>query len=173
MHRGKNSLLLFALCIMLFALQRLTLLCIGSLKFSWAKVACEDYTDRLGHALKLEIVELPASKAREPEKQREEESERIIDALEKRSGTVWVLDERGKEMSSEGFAKELQIAKDRGDEAIFVLGGAYGLTDAVRKKGQRLLRLSAMMLPHELCRVVFLEQLYRAMEIGKGSGYHH
>ncbi len=154
-------------------MHHITLLCIGSLKFPWAKTACEEYIGRLKHSLKFEIVELPASKAREPEKQREEESERIITALEKRSGIVWVLDERGKEMTSQVFAEELQMAKDRGDEVTFVLGGAYGLNDAVRKKANRLFRLSAMTLPHELCRVVFLEQLYRAMEIGKGSGYHH
>lgn len=154
-------------------MHHVTLLCIGSLKFSWAKDACKDFADRLSHVLKLEIVELPAGKAREADRQQEEESERIITALEKRSGIVWVLDERGKEMTSQVFAKELQVAKDRGDEVTFVLGGAYGLNDAVRKKANRLLRLSAMTLPHELCRVVFLEQLYRAGEIGKGSGYHH
>lgn len=154
-------------------MHHVTLLCIGSLKFTWAKSACEDYADRLSHSLKLEIIELPASKAREPEKQREEESERIIQALGKRGGIVWVLDERGKEMTSQGFAKELQMAKDRGDAVTFVLGGAYGLNDAVRNKANRMLRLSAMTLPHELCRVVFLEQLYRAGEIGRGSGYHH
>jgi 23S rRNA (pseudouridine1915-N3)-methyltransferase len=153
--------------------HHITLLSIGSLKFSWALSACEDYVARLKHSLKFEILELPAGKAREPEKQREEESQRIIAALEKREGVVWVLDERGKEMTSEAFSKELQVAKDRGDAVTFVLGGAYGLNDAVRKKAQRLLRLSAMTLPHELCRVVFLEQLYRAGEIQKGSGYHH
>jgi 23S rRNA (pseudouridine1915-N3)-methyltransferase len=154
-------------------MHHVTLLCIGSLKFSWAKEACRDFADRLGHSIKIEILELPASKMREADKQREEESERIIAALEKRGGVAWVLDERGKEMTSQGFAKELQIAKDKGDAVTFVLGGAYGLNDAVRKKAHRLLRLSAMTLPHELCRVVFLEQLYRAGEIGKGSGYHH
>ena len=55
---------------------------------------------------------------------------------------------------------------------LFLLGGSYGWSDAVRAKGKRM-RLSDMVLPHELCRVVFLEQLYRAMEIAKGSGYHH
>ncbi len=154
-------------------MHHITLLSIGSLKFSWAKAACEEYAVRLLHSLKIEIIELPASKAREPEKQREEESERIMDALEKRGGIVWVLDERGKEMTSQIFSKELQVVKDRGDAVTFVLGGAYGLNDAVRKKANRLLKLSAMTLPHELCRVVFLEQLYRAMEIQKGSGYHH
>jgi 23S rRNA (pseudouridine1915-N3)-methyltransferase len=153
-------------------MHRITLLCIGTLKFPWAREAAEDCAKRLEHSLKLEIVELSPSKARDPERQREEESDRIIAALEKRRGAVWVLDEQGKEMTSVAFSKELQTLKDRGEEMTFVLGGAYGLSDAVRKKG-RLLRLSAMTLPHELCRVVFLEQLYRAVEIERGSGYHH
>ena len=86
---------------------------------------------------------------------------------------MWLLDERGKAMTSPEFAAEMGRAKDMGRELVFVLGGAYGFTEGVRNKIAKKLRLSDMVLPHELCRVVFLEQVYRAGEIGRGSGYHH
>lgn len=98
---------------------------------------------------------------------------RILKSLEKHRGEVWVLDERGKGMSSLEFSQSLGRARDAGDPLTFVLGGAYGLTDAVRDRADRLLRLSEMTFPHELCRLVFLEQFYRANEILKGGGYHH
>jgi len=127
----------------------------------------------LQHDLQLELVEIPASKERDPDRQMQEESERLLEALSKREGEIIVLDERGKGMSSEEFSTALTGASDQGRSLLFVLGGAYGLSDAVRERADRILRLSAMTLPHELCRVVFLEQLYRAVQIQKGSGYHH
>jgi 23S rRNA (pseudouridine1915-N3)-methyltransferase len=118
------------------------------------------------------VQELPASKATDSAKQQGEECDRILKILNNVDGDVWVLDERGKAFTTVQFAHELSKATDRGTPLTFVLGGAYGLTDDVRKKG-KLFQLSAMTLPHELCRVVFLEQLYRACEVNKGSGYHH
>ena len=88
-------------------------------------------------------------------------------------GQVWVLDETGNAFTSESFARELEKVVDRGDQVIFVIGGAYGLTDAVRSRADRIIRLSDMTMAHELCRAVFLEQLYRAEQILKGTGYHH
>ena len=113
------------------------------------------------------------SKEKDAERQKADESHRLIAAMKKMHGTVWILDERGKAMTSPAFAKEIEKAKHAGTPMIFVLGGAYGLSDDVRALSQTHLRLSDMVLPHELCRVVFLEQLYRATEIAKGSGYHH
>lgn len=151
-------------------MAKVTLLCVGALKFAWAKDACEQYLLRLGPT--VTVKELSAGKQRDPGKQMQEESDKLLSALEDCEGPVWVLDERGKEMTSPQFAKEVGAAHDRGETLTFVLGGAYGLIDAVRA-GRKMLRLSSMVLPHELCRVVFLEQLYRAREILKGSGYHH
>ncbi len=152
-------------------MARVTLLCVGTLKFSWAREACEQYLLRMGP--KITMKELTASKHRDPQKQMEEESEKILDALAKEEGEVWVLDERGKSFTSPDFAqKVVGPSTDKGETLVFVLGGAYGLADSVRE-GRKLLRLSDMVLPHELARVVFLEQLYRAHEIEKGTGYHH
>jgi len=154
-------------------MQRITLLCVGPIKTKWIAEGCTHFLGRLGHAIQMEVVEVPASKQTDPAKQQAEESERLLEAIGKREGDIWILDERGKAMTSSVFASSLGTLRDAGRTAIFVLGGAYGLTDAVRKRAYRILKLSDMTFPHELCRLVFLEQLYRATEINKGSGYHH
>ncbi|HLD32781.1 MAG TPA: 23S rRNA (pseudouridine(1915)-N(3))-methyltransferase RlmH [Candidatus Peribacteraceae bacterium] len=152
---------------------KVTLLCVGSIKSPWAAEGCNQYMDRVRGDLGLEVLELPAGREKDPERQLQEESLRILEAIEKRSGVLWVLDERGKGMTSEEFSSALQRHRDAGDAVIFVLGGAFGLNDAVRQRAGKILRLSEMTLPHELCRVFFLEQLYRAVQIQKKSGYHH
>lgn len=154
-------------------MQRITLLCIGTPKFSWAKEACSQYMERLQTGCKFELVELPASKQKDSQKQMQEESEALLSKLEKLDGTVWVLDERGKQCTSQAFAGSLEGLKDSGQSVTFVLGGAYGLSDAVRDSADHLFALSSMTLPHDLARIFFLEQLYRAQQILKGTEYHH
>ena len=153
-------------------MQKIILLTIGRLKESWSRDACSFYADRLKHVLKLEIVELPPSRETDARRQVDDESRRILKFIEDYEADVWVLDERGKAMTSPVFAEEVSRARDSGRTLVFILGGSYGLSDAVRATGKQM-KLSDMVLPHELCRVVFLEQLYRATEIAKGSGYHH
>lgn len=129
--------------------------------------------ERIGHDAHLDLIELPASKQKDPLKQQQEECDRILQKLEKLDGVICVLDETGKGMTSIKFSEELRKHFDRGDTITLVLGGAYGLTDAVRQRAQLVLKLSDMTFTHELCRIVVLEQLYRALQIQKGSGYHH
>ena len=149
--------------------MNISLLVVGSIKTAWAKEGCQQYLDRLD----ITAIEVPASKQKDPVKQSNEESESILKRLEKLKGSVWVLDERGEAMTSEFFSQALEQMEDRGESVVFVLGGAYGLGDLVRQKADKILRLSDMVLPHELCRVVLLEQIYRAGQIQKGTGYHH
>jgi 23S rRNA (pseudouridine1915-N3)-methyltransferase len=104
---------------------------------------------------------------------KEEENERLLAALEKIDGVIVVLDDRGKEFLSTEFATWIGRKRDIGDSITFVLGGAFGLDDRVRSKATLVLSLSRMTFPHELCKLVFLEQLYRAQSIMAGSGYHH
>ncbi len=153
-------------------MQKITLLCVGSLKSPWVREGCADFIERLKHSVDLRIEELPASREKDSDRQRIDESTRLMAALRKGEGDVWVLDERGKGMTTAGFAAALGHSTDAGIPLRFVLGGAFGLTEDVRGAG-RLLRLSDMTLPHELCRLLFLEQLYRAVDINKGGKYHH
>ena len=98
---------------------------------------------------------------------------RIEQGLKKLSGIILLLDERGTEMTSKEFASFLIKKRENGDTLIFVLGGAYGVGEEIRAKGYQTIALSRMTLPHELCKLVFLEQLYRAHTILEGRGYHH
>lgn len=156
-----------------YFMQPITLLTIGSLKTSWIKEGCADYQARIERSCQFEVNEIPASKQKDEVKQREEESVAILTRLEKCRGLVWVLDETGKQFTSQQFADEIEKLSDLGTSITFVLGGAYGHTDEVRHRADRVFALSKMTFPHELCRFVFLEQLYRAQEIRRGSGYHH
>lgn len=151
---------------------RATLLSVGSLKNTWAADACADYMRRMGREIDLKYIEIPDSRERDAKRQIADESARMFVAAEKLNGQRFILDEAGLRVTSTGFAELLGKARDRGDHVIFLLGGAHGFNDEIKKTGQ-LLRLSDMTLPHELCRVVFVEQLYRAGEILRGSGYHH
>jgi 23S rRNA (pseudouridine1915-N3)-methyltransferase len=150
-------------------MNKITLLAVGSVKTAWAKEGCEQYLGRID----IDVIEVPASKQKDEVKQKQEDSDTLLRKLEKMKGEVWVLDETGTQMTSLTFAKTLEQCRDCSVPLIFVLGGAFGLTDDVRQRADKMLRLSDMVLPHELCRVVFLEQLYRAHQIQKGTGYHH
>lgn len=154
-------------------MHKITLLTIGSIREPWAKDAAKMYRDRLSAAMDFNVLELPPSRQPNASGQQVEESERLVTSAQKLNGELWVLDETGKHMTSQEFAAEVGKVRDRGEPVTFVIGGAYGLTDKVRSSARKVISLSSMTLPHELCRIVFLEQLYRAMEILKGSGYHH
>ena len=154
-------------------MHKLTLLTVGGLREPWAKEAAAMYRERLRTSFDLTVTELPASRQTHAEGQKADESQRLLAAAKKLRGALWVLDERGKPMTSADFAEELSQLKDRGEPAVFLLGGAFGFDDEVRSAASKLLSLSRMTFPHELCRIVLLEQLYRAAQIMKGSGYHH
>ncbi len=154
-------------------MHKITLLSIGKLRTPWINDGCAEYAQRLRPHLSFMAYELPAGKSPEPSRQRDDESGRMLETARKFGGEMWVLDETGQGMTSAAFASEIGKAKDRGEAIVFLLGGAYGFNDAVRAAARRVVRLSEMTFPHELCRLIFLEQLYRAMEINKGSGYHH
>ena len=100
------------------------------------------------------------------------EGEGILKRI-KNEDTVVLLDELGSEYTSVGFSRFLSKEKDRGAKLVFVIGGAYGVSEGVKKRANFILSLSKMTFPHQLVRVFFLEQIYRAFTIMKGMKYHH
>lgn len=147
-------------------MHRIRVLSVGAIKTPWILQGCTQYIDRLRHSCEfLERVIASGSP--------KEEEVKILAALQKTEGVIVILDERGKTKTSQDFALWISKQRDRGTPITFVIGGAYGLTDAVRARGSLVLSLSPMTLPHELCQLVFLEQLYRAHTILAGTGYHH
>lgn len=131
------------------------------------------YLDRILHWTKVEEVVLPKSVRATADEQRNEEEKTLLKAIAS-GGRVIVLDEIGVSMSSSEFAKKLGAWRDQGvRDTTFVIGGAYGMTDAVRKRADLVLSLSPMTFPHQLVRLLFAEQLYRAYSLLHGTGYHH
>jgi 23S rRNA (pseudouridine1915-N3)-methyltransferase len=134
--------------------------------------AAEEYAGRLARYLKLEVVEVPeARKHAGTPRAKDEEGEGLLARLGERERVV-LLDERGAEETSAAFARRVERWLSRGQDVALVVGGADGLSDAVRARGQETVALSRMTLPHRLARVVLLEQLYRAMTILRGEPYH-
>ncbi|MEM8549200.1 MAG: 23S rRNA (pseudouridine(1915)-N(3))-methyltransferase RlmH [Verrucomicrobiota bacterium] len=146
--------------------MRIRLIAVGKMKEpSWRERA-EAYAARLKPFASLELMQARDADA-------EQEGERILKALEKTPGRVFALAEEGRAMTSDQLAQAISQLRDSSTEATFIVGGAYGLSDAVKSRADALLSLSPMTFTHEMARVLLLEQLYRAFSILHGSGYHH
>jgi len=135
------------------------------------------YLGRIKHFYPIEVVEVAPERGRQSESdaaiiRRRSESARLIAAIPPRGFTV-VLDERGQPMDSLKFAKWLErLTIDQPHGVNFVMGGDAGLDDAVKQRAQKVLTLSAMTLPHQLARVLLLEQIYRACTLMRNIPYH-
>jgi len=144
---------------------RFTLICVGKIKNPHLRALCDDFVQRLERSGRIEIIE---HKDSDPHT----EGLRISAAIENRPDTVvWALAEEGQTIRSADLAE--RIAHLRGREMLFLVGGPYGLSDGVKRRADQLLSLSPMTFTHEMARLLLLEQLYRAVSINRGSGYHH
>ena len=133
---------------------------------------CADYLKKLTgtYATKLEI--LPAARVTDPAQQKAKETETIL-KLCKPGDKLVLCDEHGKQFESIGFSKfiENELSNIRG-KLILAIGGAYGFTSEALKQYPSI-KLSDLTFPHHLARLVLIEQVYRAYNIQKGTGYHH
>ena len=133
--------------------------------------AIAEYEARAARYWPIEVAEVRA----EPGRSRSTAEVRRIEGarlLERASGTLVALDERGRSMSTEAFAKWVIERRDRAEDTSFVIGGAFGLDGAVRDRATLVLALSPWTLPHEMARLLLAEQLYRAGTIQRGEPYH-
>jgi 23S rRNA (pseudouridine1915-N3)-methyltransferase len=136
----------------------------------------ERYLKRIKHFFPVEAIEIAPGKggqsARDAAIIRARDSARILAAIPQKGYTV-VLDERGQPFDSLKFAKWLErLTVDQPHGVTFVMGGDVGLDDSVRERADKLLALSAMTLPHQLARVVLVEQIYRACTLMRNIPYH-
>ena len=153
--------------------MRIRIVMVGRTERGFVAEGTSHYLDRILHWTKVEEVVLPKSVRATADEQRNEEEKTLLKAIAS-GGRVIVLDEIGVSMSSSEFAKKLGAWRDQGvRDTTFVIGGAYGMTDAVRKRADLVLSLSPMTFPHQLVRLLFAEQLYRAYSLLHGTGYHH
>lgn len=156
--------------------MKITLLTVGRTDVEWVRNGLDLYVSRLRHYVPFSLIEIPELKnvsalAREQIKQKE--GELVLKAL-KPSDCVILLDERGREYRSIEFSAMLEDRMSRGGrDLVFVVGGAYGFSDAVYSRSDEKISLSKMTFSHQMVRTIFAEQLYRAFTIMKGEPYHH
>ena len=147
---------------------RITVIAVGKLKERFWKDACAEYLKRLGAYANVSVRELPDSNP-------EREAELILGAMDALGAGCHavLLDIRGKEVSSEGLAEKLDALALQGTSSIaFVIGGSDGVAEAVRSRASKRMSFGPITLPHNLARVVLLEQVYRACKINRGEPYH-
>ena len=154
---------------------KITVFAVGKLKERFWADACAEYVKRLSAYASIKMVEIPD---RDPAKTGGEEAGRalegkaILAAIPERSHVV-LLDIGGKERSSEEIASHLNDLMLRGESSItFVIGGSCGVSSEVRARADERLSFGRITLPHNLARVVLLEQVYRAFKIMRGEPYH-
>jgi 23S rRNA (pseudouridine1915-N3)-methyltransferase len=157
---------------------RLTILAVGRLKAGPERTLSDRYAARfaaLARSLGFDGphgAECAESQSRRPEDRMSDEAKALLSALPPDAYTV-ALDERGKSMTSPEFAELLKKQRESGKaQMIFLIGGADGLSETVRRRADLLLSFGAMTLPHQMIRVLLLEQLYRAATILQGHPYH-
>ncbi len=145
----------------------------GKTSFKYLEEGIRDYTSRLKKMTDFELIVFPDIKTKDIHTLQKKEAKQILDRL-KPDNQLILLDEKGKEFSSLQFAADIekrQMLQQK--KIIFLIGGAYGFDETVYQRADFILSVSKMTLPHQLVRLVFLEQLYRAFTIIKGLPYHH
>jgi 23S rRNA (pseudouridine1915-N3)-methyltransferase len=156
-------------------MRRYILRVVGKPGEDWQKSAISEYLKRLKPYAKVELIELPEGSggAKKPDEQKTvaKEGAALIGGIPD-SSRVIALDETGKNVSSEDFAKLIENEAAAGTPVVFLIGGSWGLSDEVRESADHVLSFGKQTLPHILARVVLLEQLYRAETILKGKTYH-
>ena len=138
-------------------------------------MSINDYLERIKHYMPFEIITIPEiknTKNLSEDQQKEREGDLILKNIQQ-SDTVVLLDEHGKEMRSIDFAKWTEAKRNDAKRLIFVIGGPYGFSKDVYGRANEKISLSKMTFSHQMVRLVFIEQLYRAMTILNGEPYHH
>lgn len=133
--------------------------------------AITEYTARVSRVIKTEWEFVPPS-GLPAQQARSDESERVLQRI--RDEIVWLLDERGEQIDSPELSLRLTGLQNTAVKQLtIVIGGAYGVSQSLHERADFVWSLSKLVFPHQLIRLMLAEQLYRATEIARGSGYHH
>ncbi|MCD8180730.1 MAG: 23S rRNA (pseudouridine(1915)-N(3))-methyltransferase RlmH [Firmicutes bacterium] len=150
---------------------------VGKIKEKFFTAAVEEYSKRLSRFAKINIIEVADEKipdnasAKEIERIKEKEGKKILSKLPQSSFVITLCIE-GKELSSEELAEKIAAVSMTASNITFIIGGSLGLSDEVKEKSHFRLSFGKMTLPHQLMRVVLLEQIYRAFKINNNESYH-
>lgn len=155
-----------------------TLLCVGKLKETYWRDACAEYEKRLGAFCRFRLIEVAEERlpdnpsASQINTTIEAEGKRLLDQIPRDSAVIPLCIE-GKELDSPALAARIQkLAVDGISHVTFIIGGSWGLSDAVKSRAVLRLSMSPMTFPHQLARVMVMEQIYRAFQISSGGKYH-
>ena len=154
--------------------MRVTILSVGHRMPSWIQEGFNEYARRMPPEIRVELIELKPEErgaGKNADKAKAIEGERLLAALPE-GGTLIALDERGKSVATRGLSVMLSEWMRDASRPVFAIGGADGLSEAVKERADKLISLSALTLPHGLVRVVLAEQLYRAWSILARHPYH-
>ena len=139
------------------------------------QIGIEDYVGRIGHYMPFALTVIPElknTKSLSEEQQKTLEGEAVLKMLQP-SDMLVILDEKGREYRSVEFASWLEKRQQTARRLVFLIGGPYGFSDAIYKRANERISLSKMTFSHQLVRLIFTEQLYRACTINKNEPYHH
>ena len=154
-------------------MPKLTFISVGASKNSQYKALEKEYLERLSHYTFVDTIIIADSKKATTNEKINEESEKIISKITPGSQIV-LLDIFGKNISTEELSKKISHWDNTAVKTLtLIVGGAFGVSDALKKLAHLRLSLSLMTFPHEMARVIMLEQLYRAYTIIRGEKYHH
>ena len=144
---------------------------VGSLKEKYLKEAVEEYSKRLRKYTDIEMIEIKDEGLLPPLQAMEKEGEKIKKHLSEKDYII-TLEIEGKELSSEELAKKLEDIQMINSNITFIIGGSYGIEKSIKEKAKFHLSFSKLTFPHQLFRVLLLEQIYRAFKIKNHESYH-
>lgn len=147
------------------------IICIGKIKEKYLKDAIEDYKKRLSKYTKLEIIELKDEANPNPKIALEQEKEKIKNHL-KETDNIVLLDIKGKEYTSEELAQFINKELTYQSNITFIIGSSHGLDEEIKKLTTKKISFSPLTFPHQLFRVILLEQIYRSFKILNNETYH-
>ena len=155
--------------------MKTVLLQVGKTTNKHFQAVIDDYVGRIGHYMPFDVVTIPElrnTKSLSEEQQKLAEGDLILKQLQP-ADTVVLLDEHGKQLRSVDFARWLEQKQHTSRRLVFVIGGPYGFAPAVYQRANEQLSLSLMTFSHQMIRLTFTEQVYRACTIIRGEPYHH
>lgn len=157
--------------------MNISIICAGRIKEKYFTSAIDEYKKRLGRFVKLDVIEIPDEKIPDNASEKEEElikqkeGKAILSKIKSGAYVVAMCIE-GKELSSEDIAHRISEISMRSSHIVFIIGGSLGLSDEVKARADLKLSFGPITLPHQLMRVVMLEQIYRAFKINNNESYH-
>ena len=147
------------------------IICVGKLKEAYLREALEEYQKRLSKYTNLEIIELQDEGIEDKVVALKKEEDRILKVLSPKDYIV-TLEIEGKEYDSITFSKKIENWLIQNSNLTFIIGGSYGLSDTIKNRSNEKVSFSKMTFPHQLFRILLLEQLYRGFRISKNESYH-